>query len=76
MIVIPVKKGSKHYERKFDGFIYRYGYKAIAGEENYVSAAVEETRIRLKEAEIRRRVTEYCAAEGIPNEYNPADYGY
>ena len=76
MIVIPVKKGSKHFERKVNGFIYRYGYKAIAGQDDYISAAVEETRTRLKEADIRHRVAEYCAAVGIPNEYDPADYGY
>ena len=76
MIVIPIKKGTKHYERKFNGFIYRYGYQPIAGETDYVSAVVEETRTRLKEADIRHRVTDYCASVGIPNEYDPADYGY
>lgn len=76
MIVIPVKKGAKHYQRKIDGFVYRYGYQPIAGEEDYVSAAVEETRTRLKEADIRKRVTAYCASVGIPNEYDPSDYGY
>ena len=76
MIVIPIKKGTKHYERKFNGFIYRYGYQTIAGEPDYVSAAVDETRTRLIEPEIRKRVTDYCAAVGIPNEYEPSDYGY
>lgn len=76
MIVIPVKKGSKHLQRKIDGFIYRYGYQPIAGQDDYVSAAVEETRTRLKEADIRQRVTSYCKSVGIPNEYSPADYGY
>ena len=76
MIVIPIKKGTKHYERKFNGFIYRYGYQPIAGETDYVSEVVEETHTRLKEADIRHRVTDYCASVGIPNEYDPADYGY
>ena len=76
MIVMPVKKGAKHFERKVSGFVYRYGYQPIAGEEQFVSAAVDESRTRLIEAEIRKRVTEYCASVGIPNEYDPADYGY
>lgn len=76
MIVMPVKKGSKHYERTMGGFVYRYGYQPIAGNDDYVSAVVDETRTRLKEADIRKRVTDYCASVGIHNEYDPADYGY
>ena len=76
MIVIPIKKGTKHFQRKVDGFVYRYGYQPLPDEPDYVSAAVEETRTRLKEADIRQKVTAYCASVGIPNEYSPADYGY
>lgn len=76
MIVMPIKKGSKHFERKVSGFVYRYGYQTIVGEPDYVSAAVDETRTRLIEPEIRKRVTDYCASVGIPNEYEPSDYGY
>ena len=76
MIIIPVKKEAKHFERTFNGFVYRYGYQPINGEPNYVSAAVEESRIKLSESDIRQRVTKYCTSVGITNEYNQKDYGY
>ena len=76
MIIMPIKKDAKHFERKAGRFIYRYGYQPIEGSETSVQACIEELRIRLKEPAIRKKVTDYCASVGIPNEYNPADYGY
>ena len=76
MIIIPIKKGSKHFERTINGFIYRYGYQPIQGEAQYVSAVIEETRTKLSEADIRQRVTRYCTSVGITNEYDQKDYGY
>ena len=76
MIVMPVSANDPHYEKKNGRFIYRYGYQPIPESDNKVTAAVEELRIRLKEPAIRKRVTEYCEQVGIPNEYNPVDYGY
>jgi len=76
MIIMPIKADSPHFERKGGRFIYRYGYQPIAESDGRVQACIEELRIRLKEPAIRKKVTDYCASVGIPNEYDPADYGY
>lgn len=73
---MPVKADSPHFEKKAGRFIYRYGYKPIADSDTHVQACVEELRIRLKEPVIRKKVEDYCAKEGMTNEYNPADYGF
>lgn len=76
MIVMPIPAGSKHYEKAVGRFIYRYGYQAIKGDEKNVTACVEEVPMRYKEATIKKKVQDYCAQVGIPDEWNPADYGY
>lgn len=76
MIILPIKADAKHFERKAGRFIYRYGYQPIKDDETHVQACVEELRIRLKEPAIRKKVTDYCEKQGIPNEYNPADYEF
>lgn len=76
-IIIPIKKGSKHYEKTgICEFTYRYGYQPIAGDSENVSACVEKSKTRYPEAVIRQKVTDYCASVGIPNEYRPQDYGF
>lgn len=76
MVIIPVAKNAKHYERKPGMFIYRYGYQPIKDDEFHVIACVEEVKIRYSKEMIKRKVEAYCAQVGIPNEFNPADYGY
>lgn len=76
MIVMPIKKDSKHFERQFGKFVYRYGYQPISGDDENVSACVEDTPIRYKEATIKKKVQDYCAKVGIPDEWNPLDYGF
>ena len=76
MIILPIKADAKHFERKAGRFIYRYGYQPIKDDETHVQACVEELRIRLKEPAIRKKVTDYCEKQGIPNEYNPEDYEF
>lgn len=77
MIVIPVKKNAKHYEvvslRKH---IYRYGYQKLQGDDAHVSACVEESITRYKESVIHQKVSDYCKMVGIPDEYDPRDYGF
>ena len=76
-IVIPIKKSLPHYEKTgICEHIYRYGYQPIAGDNESVSACVETSRVRFTEPVIRKKVTDYCASVGVPNEYLPEDYGY
>lgn len=76
MVIIPVTKNAKHYERKPGMFIYRYGYQPINDDEFHVIACVEEVKIRYPQEVIKRKVENYCMQIGIPNEFNPADYGF
>lgn len=76
MIVMPISAGSKHYEKAVGKFIYRYGYQPIEGDAAHVTACVEETAMRYKEATIKKHVQDYCAKVGIPDEWNPSDYGF
>lgn len=76
MIIIPVQKNAKHFERKLGVFIYRYGYQPIADDNKNVIACVEEVRFRYCRDVIERKVRDYCDSIGIENEFNPADYGF
>lgn len=74
MIVIPIKKETKHFEKKIGKFIYRYGYQKI--DDNYVSACVEENATKYSKEVIHKKVADYCKSVGIPDEFDPKDYGY
>lgn len=76
MVIIPVAKNAKHYERKPGMFIYRYGYQPINDDEFHVIACVEEVKIRYPQEVIKRKVENYCMQIGVSNEFNPADYGF
>lgn len=75
-VIMPVPKGSKHYEAGVSKYTYRYGYQPIEGCDTLVKACVDESSVRLSEPVIRNKVETYCASVGIPNEYVASDYGY
>lgn len=76
MIIMPIPVGTPHYEKSFGKFTYRYGYQEIKENTNYINACVEESRFRYAENVIKKKVQDYCESIGIPDEWNPADYGF
>ena len=71
---MPVEKKCKRFQKTMNGFVYRYGFQELPGDENHVIACVEETKVRMPMELLRKKIEEYNSKNGINDIFNEKDY--